>query len=856
MSFNREVGESYHKTETMTKNYLRYSVNRTAANLDYLYRRMDVEQAEIVLSQLGSDPDLDSVLLLNEKDVVLLSNQYESRGSPIKNTLAAPYKDSLADIRKRMEGRVFLSEDKEKLIALYPVLLEALPGELLPSRIGILFVRYDLGKVKREAYEDALERSLIFSGLLMLLSLCLWFFFQITLTRRVAHLVTASNSLADGQLNVRAGLSGSDELAQISKAFDLMANRIQNSTKELKKSEERYHLAVSGTNDGLWDWNFSSEEVYYSPVWMKILGYEGEFLPSRLSTWLERIHPDDKKSIEEAFTAHMEGYSDIYQQVYRLQHKEGYYIWIEAKGRCLRDETGTPCRMVGTITDITTKKQAENELKKAKEMAEIANRSKSEFLANISHEIRTPMNAILGFSDLLQEQLQDSQYQSYLEAVSSSGRTLMGIINDILDLSKIEAGKLVIDHEKVVIRRLIEEILHIFSDSAQKKGLRLEATVDASVPEIIVIDEIRLRQILFNTVGNAIKFTEWGSVSMKLHCDRQEPHTVRLILEVEDTGIGINPEDRERIFDVFTQSEGQSTRKYGGTGLGLTITKRLTQMLGGCIELKSESGKGSRFTFIFPSLPFAESMDESSPVVADFDLDRFVSAKILVVDDVALNRQLIRSFFQSTEHQIIEARDGLEAIEIAKDYRPDLILMDLLMPSLDGNETILKLRDDDVTRSIPIVIVTAALLGEITPQLRDQCQGFLTKPLYKKDLIKILKDILPLRPELSADSDKVGEFTMKADLGKAIKDKTSLQELLKKLEVEETTTWPELRQTLKVRELRLFTKKLRTHAEHYQSTILMNYVEVLESCLEEYDGPRLLRTMDVFPEIRRRLLNL
>ncbi|MGL5035692.1 MAG: ATP-binding protein, partial [Microcystaceae cyanobacterium] len=470
ISLQQEVSETYKKAEISTTNYVRSSASRTAAILDYLYRRNDSEQAEIVISQVGSDPDLNNVLFFNEKNQVLLSDRYEMRGLSLEQTPVKKYLAQIQNVRNRMAGEVILSKDRQSLIAIYPVLLQALPGELLPSQVGILILEKELKSAKQQAFQDALKKSLVLGISLLIFCVGLWFFFELTLTRRVARLVATSNNLADGKLGDRAQLSGSDEIAQISIAFDRMATRIEENTQELERS---------------------------------------------------------------------------------------------------------------------------------KEAAESASRSKSEFLANMSHEIRTPMNAILGFSDLLQTVEMEPRAYNYLEAIRSGGNTLMGLINDILDLSKIEAGKLQLSYEGVNIRQLIQEIHNIFSEKAKQKDIQFITEIEASVPNTIIFDEIRLRQILFNIVGNAIKFTEKGKVSISLKSQNIDSQTIRLILQVEDTGIGIPPKDQELIFDIFTQREGQSTRQYGGTGLGLTITRRLTEMLGGKIELESSLGLGSIFTFTF-----------------------------------------------------------------------------------------------------------------------------------------------------------------------------------------------------------------------------------------------------------------
>jgi PAS domain S-box-containing protein len=532
ISFKQEITESYQKAETSSKDFVQTSASRTASILDYVYRRSDIEQAEIAISQLGSDPNLTSAILFDNRDIARLSNRYEIRDRQIGETVAAPYAAIFTEVRSTMAGKIIFSKNREQLIAIYPVLLQSLPGELRPSRVGILFLEHDLTRIKQQSQQIALKRSLLFSGTLMIFCLGLWFFFDLTLTRRVARLVAVSNNLADGKLGDRVSLSGSDEIAQISTAFDRMATKIQENTKALKLSEERYNLAISGTNDGLWDWDLRTNAVYYSAVWMKILGYESDPLPLALSTWSENVHPEDLASAEQDIQAHLRGETAIYENTHRMKHRNGHYIWTSAKGKCLRDEENQPYRFVGTITDITAKKEAEEELKMAKEAAEIANRTKSEFLANMSHEIRTPMNAILGFSDLLQGMTTDDRYQSYLHAIRSSGKTLMSLINDILDLSKIEAGKLELSYEGINLRVLINDIQQIFSVKAAEKGIQLLTTVDESVPEAIAFDEVRLRQILFNLLGNAIKFTKQGHVSIKVSSLLSDDQTIQLTLQI------------------------------------------------------------------------------------------------------------------------------------------------------------------------------------------------------------------------------------------------------------------------------------------------------------------------------------
>ncbi|WP_124976349.1 ATP-binding protein, partial [Aphanothece sacrum] len=473
------------------------------------------------------------------------------------------------------------------------------------------------------------------------------------------------------------------QFREIQKAKQSLEKRVEKRTKELsilnqnlsqeiiekqqieqylRDNETRYDLAISGTNYGIWDWDLATNYVYYSPVWMKILGYETEPLPYLFTTWSEKVHPDDFEGVIKNIQEHLAGKTELYENFHRLKHRDGYYIWVEAKGKCLRNEQGIATRLVGTITDITQKKQAEEDLKAAKEAAEIANITKSEFLANMSHEIRTPMNAILGFSALLQGIITETRPRSYLDSIVSSGKMLLALINDILDLSKLDSEKLKLNYEPIALRQIIEEIQKIFSEEAKQKNITLSVIIENNVPSVILFDELRLRQILFNLVGNALKFTEQGYIKIEINSQLYlplediSPEFCTVTIAIEDTGIGIASEQQERIFDVFTQSDGQSTRKYGGTGLGLSITRRLTEILGGQIKLESKLGKGSKFTLIFPQVRIANITEVSlDHKITNIDFNLLHQSKILVVDDILSNRELMQGYFTKTHHQILLA---------------------------------------------------------------------------------------------------------------------------------------------------------------------------------------------------------
>ncbi|MDY6804727.1 MAG: chemotaxis protein CheB [Cyanobacteriota bacterium] len=509
-------------------------------------------------------------------------------------------------------------------------------------------------------------------------------------------------------------------------------------------------------------------------------------------------------------------------------------------------------------------------LEEATRKAEAAKKAQTEFLANMSHEIRTPMNAILGFSALLESMVTQEKARPYLNSISSSGKTLLALINDILDLSKIEAGKLALSYEPLNIQTLILEIKQIFQQKADNKRLLLEAEIEEDLPKGIIFDEIRLRQILFNVVGNALKFTEKGFIKISarrcpsrqgllgggqrkdpdLTAEGEELESDRFCLEVSvaDTGIGISPEEQQRIFDPFIQSEGQSNRKYGGTGLGLNITLRLTEMLGGRIELASEVGKGSVFSFIFPNVAIASSKPKPMELSPNEDLNELETATLLVVDDVRSNRDLIKGYFAGTEHQLLMAADGLTGLNIAISESPDAIILDLRMPVMDGREVARELKQNQDTKEIPIIIVTASILTEEAESLRPLYDSFLRKPLSRGELAAELKKFLPLKEDYSGPAVEVESSAIAPSMSAEAMER--LPELLGRLLYLEDQVVPSLCKTMKMRELRDFSRELQELGRRYECASLFDYANILQSQIDEFDWGALPKTIESFGDVR------
>ncbi len=656
---------------------------------------------------------------------------------------------------------------------------------------------------------------------------------------------------------------------------------------QLIEAEERYSLIVLAANDGISDHDLEKDEIYLSPQWKEMLGYKDSEIPNNLEAWINQIHPEDQEKVKSLLGKLRKGEVPNYETDHRLRCKDGKYKWIHLRLTVIFDSESRPVRVIGTHTDITERKYAEqmlreseyrykslfsknavamlildpdagiiqdandaaseyygysneefknlnykdiniltreeiikeeqqakqegrtyhllrhrlkngeirdvevynshieikgrvlihaivydvtqrkkmeSELKVAKEKAEEATHAKSSFISNVSHEIRTPLNAIIGLTDLLMQEKELSPYlEENLKSIKFSSDHLLDILNDVLDFSKLEAGHLRLDQNEFNLEDLVKGSVKAMEYKAREKGIALNYKIQPDIPPVLEADPSRLRQILLNLLSNAVKFTSEGNIDVFVKMSQKEGMHCRLKFLVSDTGIGIPESKLESIFETFSQAETHTYRKYGGSGLGLSISKKLTELLGGEIGVKSIEGMGSTFWFEIPfkisSKDASYREEEKLPEIKDLK-----GMNILLVEDDEMNQYVMNQLLKRWKAQVVTAQNGQKAIELLSAEKFDLVLMDIHMPGLDGYEASKVIRDEnsEVTdKNVPIIALTADVSEETKMQVeKSGMNDFISKPCNQEVLFeKIIKNSPQYKFKKQAAEGRIpGEF--------------------------------------------------------------------------------------------------
>lgn len=600
-------------------------------------------------------------------------------------------------------------------------------------------------------------------------------------------------------------------------------------------------------------------------TWMRVnhrlcnmLGYtEKEMLQM---SFQDITHPEDLTQDLENIKKLIAGDLETYQSEKRYFHKEGDIIWIALTVSVAYTESDEPDYFIGVIQDISARKAAQfalqkahdnleklveartNELSEALKKADAANKAKSEFLANMSHEIRTPMNAIMGFSEILNDFVHDPLPKDYLNNIHISSKSLLTLINDILDLSKVEAGKLELNYAPTDVQSIFHDMERVFGHKLSEKNIDLKIEVDPEAPQYLMLDEIRLRQILLNIVGNAVKFTDKGHIRLSLRASETNQTHTNLLISVEDTGIGIPPNQQEIIFNPFEQQRLHS-KTTGGTGLGLPISQRLTKMMGGEITVTSVPNKGSTFSITFKDVqivPDTEIQKDASEIDLENNILTFSPACILIADDIQSNRDVLSAYLAPYGFELLKVSDGSQAVEEIREKAPDLILMDMKMPHVDGYAATQALKANPDTSAIPVVAITATAMKESDAEIRKICDGLLTKPLSRTQLLQELLRFLPhtITPKSSPIEVEDAQALSEQD-AQTLYEK--LHPYLKTCQV--------LQKSIVVGKVEEMAHSIKELAEDYAYPPLQTWANELETQAQLFDTDAILKSLTHFQSL-------
>ncbi len=537
--------------------------------------------------------------------------------------------------------------------------------------------------------------------------------------------------------------------------------------RKLREYEQRLKIALTNVGDNYWEHNFRTGKTYFSNPSNNLLGFEVDDATNAAALWWERIHPDDRAMLQHNDDNYKAGLINHHTSEYRMIHKDGTIRWVLDRAVVTElDDDKKPLRVIGTHIDITKQKTLEAELIKAKNAAEDSTRAKEMFLANMSHEIRTPMNAIMGMANQLNKTPLNADQQFYLSTIQSATDNLLIIINDILDLSKIEAGHLTLEKIGFEPRVVIDRAMQVMMHKAEEKGLVFtNSFYDSKVSPVLIGDPYRLNQILLNFISNAIKFTEKGSVDIRCRVMMDEDTRQSVEVTISDTGVGMEQAFVRNLFKKFQQEDESVTRRFGGTGLGMSICKDLVELMEGTIAVSSEKGTGTSFSF---AIPFKKGTEADLPVKISGEVNTSILAgkSVLIADDNEMNRLVASTILKHFGATIEEAQNGLEAIDLLRKLSVDIVLMDVQMPVMDGLRATKEIRST-LKSLVPVIALTAfAVKGDSEKFIGAGMNDYLSKPFEENQLLTVVTKWLEKGVQVSSTEKTTAGDTPLFDLSK------------------------------------------------------------------------------------------
>lgn len=607
---------------------------------------------------------------------------------------------------------------------------------------------------------------------------------------------------------------------------------------EAEKQEltEMYDLILNATKIGVWNWDVKNNKVVWNDSLFDLLGIE-RTSENLFETYMERVHDEDKQTAIENNTKLLNGEFDEFLSDFRFVKPSGELIYLRSISKIEKDDEGNPERMYGINIDITESKKHEKELVLAKEQADAANNAKSIFLANMSHEIRTPMNAILGFAEILRNKNETPELETYIEGITKGGNTLLSLINDILDLSKIEANKMVINNRITNFGNIVDDVSKIFSMVASKKGIEFKIEILSTLPTYMILDESKIKQILINLIGNAIKFTDKGGVNVNIYHSTNDSDVSKLDLcfEIKDTGKGIDESYIPNLFEPFTQEDSRDTKEYEGTGLGLSIVKKLVDLYDGEISVESEVGVGSIFKVRLSGISISIIKPNELSKIEQDQIDKidFSDLNILFAEDIESNRRVVKGLLADSNLNLYFAENGEEALRIAKEYDIYLAFIDLHMPVMDGRTMAKIWNEDEELNKIPMVALTAEV-NQSFNENESLFSEYLTKPVSGIDLYKAIAKFVSPNSDIHDEIDNPMRIELKLD--EEIVNELREKDLIRI--VEEST------KAVNTRELRKLITEMNKLSEKYNDDYLETISNDLELALNSFDIEKIKSTLN------------